>query len=236
MANENLKNLLNLAKQADEIAENAEKMPMPRRKAEHPAPVYITNDNFDEKMAELDEQVFGKYQKPKDGYDPEEELKRIKERKAETASLAGKITNPILQEVLKNPYEMDIDAVLNGCNPKMAQLEEKLGKKYGKIQEAKEICKTLEAKDKEKAQPDVSNIGNVGNIDIETLKAVIEEAIDKKLGQLAGKMQLNENMNSPKQKASMIMLGENFTFVDGDGNMYKCGDMKYVGRMKLKSK
>lgn len=103
-------------------------------------------------------------------------------------------------------------------------------------QEAKEICKTLEAKDKEKAQPEVSNIGNVGNIDIETLKAVIEEAIDKKLGQLAGKMQLNENMNSPKQKASMIMLGENFTFVDGDGNMYKCGDMKYVGRMKLKSK
>ena len=134
---------------------------MYKRQAETPSrvknerPSYITKSNYDEKIAELDEQVFGKYQKPKNEYSAEEELERIKKRNSENIN----VTNPILQEVLNNPYEMSIDMVLNDNNIHRKQLEEKLNKKYGSgLEEAKEIFKTLEEKDKQKAA-EVKKIG-----------------------------------------------------------------------------
>lgn len=236
MANENLKNLLALSKKADEIVKTNIAETPSRVKNERPS--YITKSNYDEKIAELDEQVFGKYQKPKNEYSAEEELERIKKRNSENIN----VTNPILQEVLNNPYEMSIDMVLNDNNIHRKQLEEKLNKKYGSgLEEAKEIFKTLEEKDKQKAiskqQNENITTPNINNsVDYSLIKDIIEKVIDERLEKLSSKMNLNEDVQKNKSKTGIIMLGENFTFVDNEGNMYKCSDMKYIGKMKIKTK
>lgn len=232
MANENLKNLLALSKQADKIAKTNITETAQTRKANTS---YVTKANYDEKIAELDEQVFGKYKKPEGTYSAEEEMERIKNRTNEHIT----VSNPILQEVLKNPYDIDADVVMNS-DPRRRQLDEKLSQKYGNgLADAKKIFETLEIKDKEKAAAKQSQNESVAtsntnvNIDYSLIKTIVEKALDERLNKLS----LNENkQHNSASKTGIIMLGENFTFVDNEGNMYKCGDMKYIGKMKIKTK
>ena len=236
MANDNLKKFLDLSKKADEIVKTNLSESPSRTNAEKPS--YVTRSNYDEKIAELNEQVFGKYQKPKDEYSAEEELERIKKRSNENVN----ISNPILQEVFNNPYDMNVDMVLNDNNTQRKQLEEKLSKKYGNgLEEAKEIFKTLEEKDKQNAvlkqqNESMTSLNTSGGVDYSLIKNIIEKAIDERLEKISNKISLNENAQRNKSKTGIIMLGENFTFVDNEGNMYKCGDMKYIGKMKIKQK
>lgn len=243
MANDNLKNLLALSKKADEIAKtNTPSNNASRTNSESINSTYITSSNYDEKIAELNEQVFGKYQKPKDEYSAEEEIERIKKRSNENIDVSGRVLNPILQEVFNNPYNVNPETVLNDNNIHRKQLEEKLSKKFGNgLEEAKEICKTLEENDKQKTflkkpQTEVNETSINNIIDYSLIKTIIEKVIDDRLNNLTDKIALNENVQKSQNKTGIIMLGENFTFVDNEGNMYKCGDMKYIGKMKLKSK
>ena len=202
-------------------------------------------------MAELDDKVFGKLQEQKDkqGYSAEEELKRIKNRTNESVN---PIHNPILQEVFNNPMDFDIESYQAACDPKMKRLEEELskqnyGQRYGGIEAAKAITKNLEDFDKQKrtlneqqqSQPSNEQITmpqqNVSSVNYEIIKMIVENAIDKKLSQIAS---LNESRQyNGGNNASIIMLGENsFTFVDDSGNMYECSGMKYKGKMKLRKK
>ena len=234
MANDNLKNFLALANKADEIAKNNTTVHTTPKKVLSETN-YINRNNFDDKINELNEMVFGKYQKPKGEYSAEDEMERIKTRMTENVG-NGKISNPILQEVFNNPYDMDIDMILNDKNPKRSQLEEKLSKKFGGIEQAKEINRTLEETDKQKINEKKQNVveNNTVAIDYSVIENIIERVIENKLNNL----QINKNsLNESKGKSSpMIIIGENFTFVDTDGNMYKCEDMKYIGKMKIKSK
>lgn len=233
MANENLKKMLELSKKVDAVA-NSNNSSHTRKSTSND---YITSANYDVKMAELNEQVFGKYEKPKGVYSAEDELERIKQRTNEGSSI--QTSNPILQEVLNNPYSFDIDKLFEDSNPKMAQLEEKLrSKNYGSgLENAKAITKTLDEGDRQKtvervnentAQPSVT-------VDYSLIKTIVESVIEEKLSDIKYSL-LNENVRHDNSKnLSMIMLGENFTFVDSEGNMYKCGDLKYVGKAKLKN-
>ena len=65
---------------------------------------------------------------------------------------------------------------------------------------------------------------------------IIENVIDERLSKLQGSILNESKANSNPKQASMIMLGDNFTFVDPSGNMYKCSDIKFVGKAKLKNK
>ena len=251
MAND-LRQFLDLAKQAHDITTNNAPAPQRHNTFVNEGNI-ITRDNFDEKIAEFDDKVFGKLQeqKEKSGYSAEEELKRIKSRANENVNT--NIHNPILQEVINNPYEFDVETMAAACNPGMKRLEEKLSKQNfaqsfsGGIEAAKAITKNLEDFDKQKrvvnerqeTQGQVVNEKPVSSqkvsVDYEMIKMIVENAIDKKLSQISS---LNENRQYNKSSnASIIMLGENsFTFVDDSGNMYECSGMKYKGKMKLRKK
>ena len=245
-----LEGFLDLAKQANDITSG--NAPAPQRRSSFvDEGNLITRDNFDEKIAEFDNKVFGKLQEQEEqkGYSATEELNRIKNRANENIN---SIHNPILQEVLSNPMEFDIESYVAACNPKMKKLEEKLskqnyGKSFGGIEAAKAITKNLEDFDKQKKvineqqqRPTVSEQVIVPqqsavSVNYEIIKMIVENAIDKKLSQIAS---LNENRQyGGGNNASFIMLGENsFTFVDESGNMYECSGMKYKGKMKLRKK
>ena len=73
MANEDFKRMLNLSKQADDIAKGVAAVPQQQtsRTVRVPQEQLIPADNFDKRIAELDEKVFGKYEKPQNTYDAE---------------------------------------------------------------------------------------------------------------------------------------------------------------------
>ena len=229
MANENLKRMLELSKTVDAVAKNSTNSAPKRQSSNN----YITNANADVKMAELDEMVFGKYEKPKNVYNAEDELERIKNR----TTNGVQVTNPILQEVLNNPYSFDIDKILEDSNPKMKQLEEKLiGKNYGSgIENAIAITKTIDESDKKNNEIIRPNEKQNVTVDYGLIKTIVESVINEKLENMKATLLTESVNNKPSNNISMIMLGENFTFVDSEGNMYKCGDLKYVGKAKMKS-
>lgn len=233
MANENLKNMLALSKKVDELTSNGKTLPQNTKNT----PTRVTTQRqLDEQIAQWDEQVFGAYQEngDKEEYSADKEMERIKQRTNENVKL--NITNPILQEVFNNPYEMDVEKILE--DPNMKILEDKIkGANFkGGISAAKEITETLEKVDKQKIEEKNNKQFTNGNIDYSLIKNIVESVLDEKLTSLT-KQILSENTNHNKgNKTSMIMLGENFTFVDTEGNMYKCGDLHYIGKAKMKQK
>ena len=239
MANEDFKRMLNLSKQADDIAKGVAAAPQQQvsQNGRVPQEQLITADNFDKRIAELDEKVFGKYEKPQNTYDAEEEMEKIKSRNSQNLNIRtdSKMPAAILEEMIRNPYNLD---------PKMSVLEDKLKEKNfsGKgIAKAQEIQKRLDEQEKvkvnemqQKQQP-MSIPQSIG-VDYSIIKMIIENVIDERLSKLQGSILNESKANSNPKQASMIMLGDNFTFVDPSGNMYKCSDIKFVGKAKLKNK
>ena len=126
----------------------------------------------------------------------------------------------------------------------MTVLEDKLKEKNFSskgIAKAQEIQKRLDEQEKSKVneiqqKQQTSSMPQSGGVDYSIIKMIIENAIDERLSKLQASI-LNESKdNSNSKQTSMIMLGDNFTFVDTSGNMYKCGDIKFVGKAKLKNK
>ena len=78
------------------------------------------------------------------------------------------------------------------------------------------------------------NVNNTQSIDLNQLGSLIENIIDNKLNSFLPKL-LNESKNHPNNKMSIMKLGENFTFIDDDNNVYEC-KMIYKGKVKSKKK
>lgn len=226
MPNENLKNMLALSKKMEEKTNHSSSSVVTK-------PKIMTQSQLDEQINVWDEEVFGK-SKPTTGYDPHDEMKKIKER--QTEGVEKTLNNPILQEVFNNPYNMDLDVVSGLSDPKRVELDEKLKDKYQGLAGALKINETIEKKDKAKLEERKQQTLINSNINYETLQEIIENVIDKKFAELKNSI-LTESVNHNKpNKTTMIMLEDNFTFVDNEGNMYKCGELKYVGKAKLKNK
>lgn len=245
MANEDFKRMLNLSKQADDIAKGVAAVPQQQtaRNGRVPQEQLITADNFDKRIAELDEKVFGKYEKPQNTYDAEEEMEKIKSRNSQNLNIRtdSKMPAAILEEMIRNPYNLDPNIV---TDPKMSVLEDKLKEKNFSgegIAKAQEIQKRLDEQEKAKVnevqqkQQSMSIPQSIG-VDYSIIKMIIENVIDERLSKLQGSILNESKANSNPKQASMIMLGDNFTFVDPSGNMYKCSDIKFVGKAKLKNK
>lgn len=245
MANEDFKRMLNLSKQADDIAKGVTATPKQQysRAMQVPQGQMMTADNFDKRIAELNEQVFGRYENSKNSYDAEEEMEKIKSRNTQNINIRtdSKIPAAILEEMIRNPYNLDPNIVNDS---KMTVLEDKLKEKNFSskgIAKAQEIQKRLDEQEKSKVneiqqKQQTSSMPQSGGVDYSIIKMIIENAIDERLSKLQASI-LNESKdNSNSKQTSMIMLGDNFTFVDTSGNMYKCGDIKFVGKAKLKNK
>lgn len=239
MANESFKKMLQLAKEADKIVSEGQNKITRRENNILTEP--ITAENYDEKIAELNEQVYGKYKKPENEYNAEEEMEKIKSRNEQNIKINPntKIPSAILEDILRNPYQMDVNIVED---PKMSMLEEKLkSKNFSGIEKAQEIQKKIEEKAQEKLiekktqnnQIQQQNFNGNPTVDYSIIKMIVENVIEEKFEKIS-KTLLTEGMNNNPKKTSFIMLGENFTFVDSEGNMYKCGEMKYVGKAKIR--
>lgn len=227
MADNTLKNLLEISKRSSNIVKEGATSNNTVDRSN-----IITRSNYDTKIAEFDEAIFGKYN-PQEvkGYSADAEADRIRNNEYKPRK---DITNPILLEVMNNPHNLDIDFATGAANPKMKQLTEKLqAKNFGGIEKAAQITKVLEDSDKQNVVKENKQVSST--IDYSIIKTIVESVIDEKLKEYSHQI-INENKMVANNKTSMIMLGENFTFVDGDGNMYKCGDMKYVGKARINKK
>lgn len=225
MANENLKNMLALSKKIEEKASKPSSHTSVR-------PRIMTEQQLNTQIGIWDEEVFGKPKPPANGeYTADAEMERIKNRQNE--STGKTLNNPILQEVFNNPYEMDIDIMSGLADPARKEFDEKLQEKYqGGLAGAIKINETIEKKDREKLEQKQSV--NTNGINYEKLQEMIENVIDKKLGEIKTTV-LNESISANRSnKISMIMLEDTFKFVDSEGNVYQSNGLKRVGKLKVK--
>lgn len=199
----------------------------------------ITDKNYDVKMAELDNLVFGPYDKSLEensgsSYSAEEEMKRINERQNKQIEINSKLPKNILQEIINNPCNFDTSIVTQ--DPRMAQLEEKLQKNNKQrpngFDKVFQINDTLDGLDEAK-KPVTEN--NNTSIDYSLIKTIVESVVDEKLSKYTQTL-LTEGRNISTKQLSTIMLGENFRFIDNEGNVYECSGLKYKGKARMKNK
>ena len=189
----------------------------------------------------LTEAVFGEYKPKGDGtdpYDPNEEMKRIQERRehgAATYNSNSKLPEAIKQSILSNPLDMP------SVDPKMDAFTEKLSKALPKtgFNRSYEIQTQLDSLDKkniaEQKQAQQQNNNTVpatSGVDYEMIKMIIENIVDKKLSSLQNTI-LNESKNHEGASLKAMKLGKKFLFLDDDNNVFEC-QLKFIGKNKKK--
>ena len=198
---------------------------------------FASQSDLDRLIENLDQQVYGEpTNQPmimEDGrkkYDPEEEMKRLKEIEEKghgKINVEGrKIPRNILESIINNPLDMPV------IDPQMDVLENKLKENMTGIKKAANIVSKIDKQEQEARQklneqltPRVS-----GNIDYDTIKTIIENVIDEKLSQI-NEMIAHSNNNVPS--AALMSFKDKFLFVDSDDNVFEC-IMKYKGKKKRK--
>lgn len=229
MANDNLKRMLEMTKRLEQTSASGSPMTSGVRKTDAVA--------LDKQVAMLDEQVFGKYQKPEDTYDPEEEMNRWKERyKGNNIPniVNSKLPKNIIESIISNPC--NIDPVVE--DPRMRALQERIDGKMPGIKSVAEIQRKLDEHDREQIelqeqlkpkQPKVET--NVqSTIDYGLIKMIVESVINEKLNNLN---ESRNNVSSASDMRAMMMIGDKFRFLDGNDNIYEC-QLKYIGKKKKK--
>ena len=235
MAADDLMSMLELSKKADETPTRTISKPNTNN-------FTVNRGNFDSQIASLDEQVFGKYvptQEEKPTFSAEQEMERLKKI---GMNENVNITNPILMEVMNNPYNVDYNGYEDMCSTSR-QIEELAKKSFTKganmdaLSKAKEVNKNLIEKDKEIMETKTiqKNASNGGNVDYSIIKMIVENVIEDKLSKFSNSL-LTESKGNNTKNASVFMLGESFRVVDSEGNVYECKDMKFVGKAKMKKK
>lgn len=228
MANEKLKDALALSKKIAEKTSN----PSSRATRTVTQPRVMTSRQLDEQINIWDNEVFGKPKPPKEGeYNANVEMENIKKRQNE--NVGKTLSNPILQEVFNNPYDMDIDIVSGLADPKRQEFDERLKENIkGGLADAIKINEVIQKKDQEKLEQKKSQSVN-GTFNYEMIQEMIAETIDKKLNELKTVI-LNESVSKRPNNISMIMLEDKFKFVDSEGNVYQSEGLKRVGKLKIK--
>lgn len=240
MGNDKLKSMLQASKEADKIVkEGATRKPSNKNSLGG----RITAQNYDTKMAELDNLVFGPYDKSlnegnESSYSAEEEMKRINERQNRNVEINSKLPKNILEEIINNPCNFSTDIVMQ--DPRMSQLEEKIKQSNKQItsgiDKVLKINSTLETLDESKKPSTQSNDVSVsGGVDYSLIKTIIESVVEEKLAKYSQSL-LTESKTTANRRMSTMMLGDSFRFIDNEGNVYECGDLKYKGKARMKNK
>lgn len=192
-------------------------------------------------VASLNEAVFGRYNAENDnsasdgskilmetmkeyesGNVSEETRKRVEENVKNS-----KIPKAILESVLAKPL---IETKINGSD--VNDYMENLMKKNTNIEASKRINQKLNESDASR-QPVQTPQFTQSNFDYTKLQGMIEEAIDKKLNQFIGKMNLSENRQAGVSPITQVQEINNtkFLFADSSNNVYEC-TLKYIGKNK----
>lgn len=191
----------------------------------------------------LDEAVFGRYIQTEDdeaskgqrllmetmreyeeGNVSEETMERVKHNVKNL-----KIPQAIISSVISNPL---IETKIGGDD--IDEFVEKNLKKNTNIELSNRITKKLEEKDNrvQKPQPQPQQRRNDSQLTQMIVEAV-DNAIDRKLSQIGGKINLNEsqNRNIPSLKMIQETDGSKFLLLDSDDNVYEC-TLTYKGKNK----
>ena len=182
-------------------------------------------------LDDIDKAVYGEVEKTS-GYDPHEEMKRIKERREHGDSIDyshSKLPRQIIESIAANPLDMTV------VDPKMDAFTEKLKQTLPtSFNRSYEIQEKLEKQDRQELN-EVQGNNNATplsvNVDYELIKTIVESVVDKKINELKKGM-VNENLSYGSNSSLKAMkLGEKFLFLDSDNNIFEC-QMKYIGKNK----
>ena len=191
----------------------------------------------------LDEAVFGRYIETEDdetskgqrllmetmreyeeGNVSEETMERVKHNVKNL-----KIPQAIISSVISNPL---IETKIGGDD--IDEFVEKNLKKNTNIELSNRITKKLEEKDNKTQRPQPQP--QQQRTDSQLAQMITEAvgiAIDRKLSQIGGKINLNEsqNRNIPSLKMIQETDGSKFLLLDSDDNVYEC-TLTYKGKNK----
>lgn len=192
----------------------------------------------------LDEAVFGKYiqtgdesanrgqkllmetmREYEEGNVSEETMERVKHNVKNL-----KIPQAIISSVISNPL---IETKIGGDD--IDDFVEKNLKKNTNIELSNRITKKLEEKDNmvQKSQQPQPQQQRTDSQLTQMIVEAVDNAIDRKLNQISGKINLNENKsrNIPSLKMIQETDGSKFLLLDSDDNVYEC-TLTYKGKNK----
>lgn len=233
MANNSIEKML-------EISNKLEKGSVSKSQNTNSPKMVATQQDLDRLIENYDKQVYGPTAESvlKQGehkpYSAEEEFERIRKMEENggrgAVNLEGRnIPRNIVESIINNP--LDMPAVID---TKMDEFEQKLAGKG--IRAAVDIMKKTDKQDQEAKEKLVEQKPHTQNtsVDYELIKTLIENAIDKKLGNL--KQTLDESVSHahdyiPSMK--YMSFKDKFYFVDNDDNVFECV-MRYKGKRKKK--
>lgn len=173
-------------------------------------------------------------QKP---YDPKEAMKVMNDNIAHRRANASRIPDVIKESIMSNPLLLEgdgsseIDSFTDRLSQKLSGMEG-IRRSMGILEQAESIDRDKQTERMITERTDNTTPKRAsGGVDYEIIKAIVENAIDKKLSQF--KQTLNESVGreQPQAGLSVMKLGSKFLFLDSDDNIYEC-EMKYKGKNK----
>ena len=177
------------------------------------------------------------YNEPSRLYDPQEELRSLQEKSYLKNVNNSKLPKAILESIINNPIEVSYDGLLGSTNVVTEDIQARSLDIIAKL-DSRDKSKSINNSNTESQTQTINsineNINNTQSIDLNQLGSLIENIIDNKLNSFLPKL-LNESKNHSNNKMSIMKLGENFTFIDDDNNVYEC-KMIYKGKVKSKKK
>ena len=221
-----LEEKLALSKEQKQIMENGIKAVQHKQ-----ARTVSSNSPIVGNLDDIDKAVYGEVEKTS-GYDPHEEMKRIKERREHGGSIDyshSKLPRQIIESIAANPLDMTV------VDPKMDALTERLKQTLpNSFNRSYEIQEKLEKQDRQELNEVQGNNNATSasvNVDYELIKTIVESVVDKKINELKKGM-VNENLSYGSNSSLKAMkLGEKFLFLDSENNIFEC-QMKYIGKNK----
>lgn len=223
-----LEEKLALSKEQKQIMENGIKAVQHKQ-----ARTVSSNSPIVGNLDDIDKAVYGEVEKTS-GYDPHEEMKRIKERREHGGSIDyshSKLPRQIIESIAANPLDMTV------VDPKMDAFTEKLKQTLpNSFNRSYEIQEKLEKQDRQELN-EVQGNNNATplsvNVDYELIKTIVESVVDKKINELKNGI-VNESLTYGNNNSLKAMkLGEKFLFLDNENNVFEC-QMRYVGKNKKK--
>lgn len=189
----------------------------------------------------LDEQAFGKYIPSLDDgeqkkWSPENEIKTIEKGFTDEQFKNSKLPDYIKESFMANPNNDVSPAKLA-----MQDVDEKLNERMGGFAASKKIIENIEAKEKKnrtieaqvRKELQQQQYQPSANIDYSLIKQIVEDVVTKKMAALKKNLLTEGVSTSGSPQVSLVKLGETFTFLDSDDNVYEC-KMIYKGKRKRK--
>ena len=163
-------------------------------------------------------------------YDPEEDMKEL--AAFDMSNVSSQMPKAILESMMSQPLNMPSIPISSDRR----KLEENIQSK------TMDIIDKLDARDRQgkrnvqQAQPQVLNevVQQTPAFDYDQLMTIIESVIDKRMSQWTNKLLTESkgiNQNTPN--LAFMKLGNTFTFMDDNNNVYEC-KMVYKGKGKVK--